>query len=262
MMQRRRSPAITGTEPSNGRARNASVGALLVVGVMIGAALAVLAVGALLTTSSPGPSAEPQIAVTAGITLDPKKGAADSSVMVTGNGFPVSSTVDLVFVSPSLLAFNLDGQIKGYNTPVTASTSGSGSFSAYIDAGPVNKGLYEVVATDGSASASKTFKVVSSPYTLHLVTSSVAAGGCVQLKGTGFYPGDLEFPYVSWTNTAGFKGLHTFYAGSMTGVGNFSHKICTTYVHNGVTLDWPVGTYGIDVVGETYGSGSVTLTVT
>jgi hypothetical protein len=232
--------------------------AMLMVIVVVAAAVVVLAISDVGTGAVPGASASPQTAAVS-IVLSPKSGGEETSITVKGSNFAPSTTVDLTFGNPHLPTFNLDGQPAPYNVPYTVTTNSAGGFSTPIYSGPLNKGTYEVLASDGSVTASATYKITSSPTTLKLSSVSVAPGACVKLKGTGFYPGDVENLYVGpWPNSAGFKTLKSF---PDTLAGAISHKICTYTTSHGAPVDWAAGTYAILVVGDTFTSGSVTLTV-
>ena len=118
--------------------------------------------------------------------------------------------------------------------------------------------LFAIPATSGTARATAIYKVTSvasGGTTLLGHPKSISLGGCVTLKGTNFYPGDVENLYIGpWSNTAGFKSLKSFDDNFTTGA--IAHRVCLS------SMVFLAGTYALIVVGSTYGTGVVKLTIT
>ena len=97
------------------------------------AILSFLAAGALLATPAIASAAEPALSATV---------IPGQEIDITGTDFPADADV--------LLAILRNGADAGTQTPKTDAT---GTFTATIDAGPGNGGVYTVTATSGSATA-------------------------------------------------------------------------------------------------------------
>jgi hypothetical protein len=189
------------------------------------------------------------------ISLSSSQGPDAIHVTVTGSGW-APGTVNITLVTGRMTLFNLTGEPYPYNTPYQVTANASGGFSDNFYIGALNTGSYAVSAWEGSTWAGATYQVTSSNIKFSLSRTTVVAGACFKIKGSGFYPSDVENLYVGyWDNSLGFKILKSFDDRS---TGGMDHKVCTK---SGGT-DWPVNSYTIIVVGDTYGMGVTFVSVT
>ena len=110
------------------------------------------------------------------ITINPTSGPVGTAVNVTGNGFDPISTVAITFGGSSVST-----------VPPTASGGFTATFRVPLSS---SIGVHTVKATQGSNSASKTFKVTAfvNPI-IFLDPSSGPVGTAVNITGAGFDPG-------------------------------------------------------------------------
>jgi hypothetical protein len=245
--QRARHPA---TDPIRG---GFAVPILVVVVVVVSlAALGLVAGAGAKSTVSSGASS---FVATGGPTLKvtPNSAAEGKSVIVTGSGYPASSTAYLTLEDPALPSFNLTGSPYPYNTASSVSVSATGTLSFSYRVIDINPGVYSLHLLDGTISKHASFTVTSpsAGVTFSTNVTSVAPGGLVKLTGTDFYPMDYENFYLSWHNAQHFKILKAF-PDNMNGAFNRTWHVPTTY---------PAGTYLIIVVGDTYGTGVGQITI-
>jgi hypothetical protein len=189
------------------------------------------------------------------VTVTPNHAQERISVTVVGTGFPGKTNARVSLVTPLLPTFPLSGQPYPYNKATSVHVPLSGKFTLDFSIPTVNHGSYQIHVTDGpSITLNPTFTVKSSPSGVTFSTSvtSVAPGGMVKLKGTNFYPYDVENLYISWNNPHHFKTVGTF---DDTGTGGIDYKW-----H--VPVGYPPGTYALVVVGDTYGIGVAEITIT
>jgi hypothetical protein len=250
-----RGPANSKTTTDRGLPRSI----LVVVGIAALFALSAVLVG--YAAALPGPSAPAATSPTTALLNSPKltlsatSGGSAISITVTGHSFPAHKTVSVTFVDPLVPKFNLDGQPAPYNKPVTAHVNKHGAFTATFNTPQINDGSYEFLATAGSVQATAAFSITSGSTTLKIHPTSIAPGGCVKMTGSNFYPGDVENLYIGpWSGHTGYKTLHSFDDNFATGA--IDHHLCFG------SATFPAGTYALLVVGDTYGSGTVTLTIT
>jgi hypothetical protein len=251
-------PRVPRADPPKATARHIPRSALLAVAVVgLFVATAALVGLSAATAASAGPAAPSGISAFSGtphITLSSTSGLSATSIIVTGFHFPQGKVV-LTFVDPLIPTYNLDGARAPYNHPTIAHASATGHFSVTLYLPTLNAGVYDVQAVGGAVEKTAQYTVTMGGTTLTVHPTSIAPGGCVVLKGTNFYPGDVENFYIGpWSNTAGYKTLKSF--GDALSNGAIDHHMCfksTVYL---------AGTYGLLVVGDTFGTGTVTLTIT
>ena len=100
--------------------------------------------------------------------VKPVKGIVNRSVMVSGGGFLVSSTITIKFDS------------KVVATTITNTTGG---FATTIKVPQATAGVHTLTVTDGTNSISRSFTVTSH---ITLVPKKGLPGAAVTIKGTGF----------------------------------------------------------------------------
>jgi hypothetical protein len=199
---------------------------------------------------------------TANVSLNSYGGGA-GTIQVSGANFPASSTALLSFVAPKDTKFPLgNGEPSPYNTPVQAPVGTAGTFAQTLNVPFINAGTYQVRATDGSTTAFAHYfvqKGSSGATTFTLSSHSVVSGSCITVSGAHYYPGDVENVYIGKPGTLYSGGA---FDDSFT-KGNFhDQSICTTHLKKGVAVDDLPGVYELMVVGDTYGIGVATLTIT
>lgn len=190
-------------------------------------------------------------------------GSAPETVTVSGEGFAYPSDANLSFYNPAVPTFNLDGSPYPYNGPQTGIVvDSSGDFTTEYSVPVAQDGTYTFNATDGTQSATATFKITTPKSSFNyehfeVRGNPVDAGGVVILNGTGFYPGDGEYAYLGVAGS-GFEGTGPGFLSLPTFPDQLNGNIS---YHLHIANDTPEGTYTLFVVGATYGYGAATLVI-
>jgi len=135
-----------------------------------------------------GNSATADITISASLAINPNNGPSGTTVTVTGSGFQTNGTISITYNGVN---------VTTNPSPVTANNSGS--FTASFTASALPAGIYSVVASDVTRTASAQFTSIATA-TMTPVSGSV--GTSITASGTGFKPKSAVYANFDDTQVA------------------------------------------------------------